>query len=86
SSGGKETLGRITRMGDQYLRHLLVIGMTSRVRRAKSHPDQTDPWLSSLLERKSVRLATVAMANKTARIVWAVLTNGEPYRETHIAK
>ncbi|MFD0917311.1 transposase, partial [Pseudahrensia aquimaris] len=85
SSGGKETLGRITRMGDQYLRHLLVIGMTSRVRRAKARPDQTDPWLTSLLERKSVRLATVAMANKTARIVWAVLTNGEPYRETRTA-
>lgn len=85
SSGGKETLGRITRMGDQYLRRLLVIGMTSRVRRAKVHPERADPWLLSLLERKSVRLATVAMANKTARVVWAVLTNGEPYRQTQAA-
>lgn len=72
-------------MGDQYLRRLLVIGMTSRVRRAKVHPERADPWLLSLLERKSVRLATVAMANKTARVVWAVLTSGEPYRQTQAA-
>jgi transposase len=85
SSGGKETLGRISRMGDQYLRRLLVAGMTSRVRMAKVHPDRVDPWLHSLLERKSVRLATVAMANKTARTAWAVLTNGEPYREERTA-
>lgn len=80
SSGGKERLGRITRMGDQYLRKLLVIGMTSRVRSARSHPDRVDPWLAGLLDRKPVRLATVAMANKTARIIWAVLTRGTPYQ------
>lgn len=80
SSGGRERLGKITRMGDQYLRKLLVIGMTSRVRAAKSHPERADPWVANLLERKPARVATVAMANKTARIVWAVLTRGEPYR------
>jgi transposase len=80
SSGGKERLGKITRMGDQYLRKLLVVGMTSRVRAAKFYPERADPWAVKLLERKPVRLVTVAMANKTARIVWAVLTRGEPYR------
>ena len=79
SSGGKERLGRITKMGDQYLRQLLVVGMTSLVRQKKSHPERANKWLTSLLERKPARLATVAMANKTARIVWAVLTKNEPY-------
>lgn len=80
SSGGKERLGRISKMSDRYLRALLVAGMTSRVRAARARPDRVDPWLVSLLERKPVRLATVAMANKAARIIWAVLTRGEPYR------
>jgi transposase len=79
SSGGKERLGRITKMGDQYLRQLLVVGMTSLVRQTKSHPERANKWLAALLERKPARLATVAMANKTARIVWAVLTKNEPY-------
>ncbi|WP_424982476.1 IS110 family transposase [Maritalea sp. S77] len=81
SSGGKQVLGRISRMGNQYLRKLLVNGMASRVRAAKTKPERADPWMLSLLERKPVKLAAVAMANKTARIAWAVLTNGEPYRE-----
>jgi len=80
SSGGKERLGRISKMGDRYLRTLLVAGMTSRVRAARTRPERVEPWLASLLERKPVRLATVAMANKTARIVWAVLTRKEPYK------
>ena len=67
SSGGKERLGKITRMGDQYLRTPLVVGMTSRVRAAKSHPERADPWVAKLLERKPVRVATVAMANSEAR-------------------
>ncbi len=84
SSGGKEKLGRITKMGDQYLRSLLVVGMTSLVRQTRSHPERASKWLTSLLERKPARLATVAMANKTARIVWAVLTRNVPYNP-HIA-
>lgn len=80
SSGGKERLGRITKMGDRYLRQLIVVGMTSRVRQVAIHPDRADPWLADLLQRKPARLATVAMANKTARIMWAVLTRNEPYR------
>ena len=80
SSGGKERLGKISRMGDRYLRQLLVVGMTARVRAARTRPDRVDPWTASILERKPTRLATVAMANKTARIVWAVLTKNEPYK------
>lgn len=81
SSGGRERLGRISKMGDQYIRKLLVCGMTSRVRQAKARPGDVDPWLSALLERKPARLASVAMANKTARVIWAVLTRNEPYKQ-----
>ena len=84
SSGGKERLGRITKMGDKYLRKLLIIGATSLVRRAKHKPETVDPRLADLLSRKPVRVATVAMANKTARIVWAVMTRGDVYRPAHV--
>ncbi|MEJ2030555.1 MAG: IS110 family transposase [Maritimibacter sp.] len=80
SSGGKERLGRISKMGDRYLRRLLVTGMTARLNQMKVNPDRVDPWAVSLRERKSPRVATVAMANKTARIIWAVLTRNERYR------
>lgn len=80
SSGGKERLGRISKMGDRYVRRLLVAGMTARLRHMKDDPDRADPWAIALLERKPSRLATVAMANKTARIVWAVLTRNERYQ------
>ncbi len=84
SSGGKERLGRITKMGDKYLRKLLVVGMTSIVRRAKNKPQAVDPRLLALLARKPMRVVTVAMANKTARIVWAVMVRGEVYKERHV--
>ena len=80
SSGGKERLGRISKMGDGYLRKLLVLGATSVIRRAGTNDTMTGAWVRSLLERKPVRVATVAMANKTARIAWAVLARGEAYR------
>jgi transposase len=80
SSGGKERVGRITKMGDKYLRKLLIVGMTSLVRRAKHNPRTIDPRLANLLARKPVRVATVAMANKTARTIWAIMTPGETYR------
>lgn len=84
SSGGKERLGRISKMGDKYLRRLLVIGATGLVRYAKSKPETAHPHLVSLLARKPVRVATVAMANKMARIVWAVMTRGEVYQVGHV--
>jgi transposase len=83
SSGGKERLGRITKMGDKYLRKLLVIGATSLVRRARHKPETADQRLVGLLARKPVRVATVAMANKIARIVWAVMTRGDVYQASH---
>ena len=83
SSGGKERLGRISKMGDKYLRKLLIVGMTSLVRRAKYKPETVDPHLADLLARKPVRVATVALANKAARIVWAIMVRGDTYRATH---
>ena len=83
SSGGKERLGRITKMGDKYLRNLLVVGATSLVLRARHKPETADQRLVALLARKSVRVATVAMANKIARIVRAVMTRGEVYQAVH---
>jgi transposase len=82
SSGGKERLGRITKMGDKYLRKLLVVGMTALVRRARQNPEG-DPRLADLLARKPTRVATVAMANKTARVIWAIMARGETYRADH---
>ncbi|MDN3625197.1 IS110 family transposase [Methylobacterium isbiliense] len=80
SSGGKERLGRISKMGDQYLRRLLVTGMTSLVRRNKHHPSAADPRMNALLARKPVRVVTVAMANRAARAIWAIMVRGEVYR------
>jgi transposase len=84
SSGGKERLGRITKMGDKYLRKLLIVGMTSLVRRAKYKPETVDPRLAKWLARKPVRVATVAMANKAARVVWAIMARGDTYRAGHV--
>ncbi len=80
SSGGKERLGRISKMGDGYLRKLLVVGATSVIRRARHSASASASWIRALLERRPARVVTVAMANKTARIVWAVLARGEVYR------
>jgi transposase len=80
SSGGKERLGRISKMGDKYLRRLLVVGMTSLVRRAKYKPQAVDRWLAALLTRKPARVVTVALANKAARVIWAIMARGGIYR------
>lgn len=78
SSGGKDRLGRISKMGDRYLRKLLVVGATSVVRRARTADTTAANWVLSLLERKPARHVTVTMANKNARIVWAVLARVRP--------
>ena len=83
SSGGKECLGRITKMGDKYLRQLLVIGATSLIRQAKHRPETVDPRLVALLARKPARVASVAMANKMARIAWAIMSRCEVYQADH---
>ncbi len=83
SSGGKERLGRISKMGDKYLRRLLVIGATALVRQFRSRPDKAPPHFASLLARKPVRVATVAMANKMARIIWALMTRQQTYQAAY---
>ena len=85
SSGGKERLGHISKMGNGYLRRLLVVGATSVIRRAGTNETRTGAWVRSLLERKPARVTTVAMANKTARIAWALLARGESYRPLALA-
>lgn len=71
-------------MGDKYLRQLLVIGATALVRGEKEKPKTADPRFVALLARKSVRIATFAMADKMARIAWAIMTRGETYRAHHV--
>lgn len=78
SSGGKERLGGITKPGDGYLRRLLVVGSTAVMRMTRKSPAR-QPWMAGLLERKPTKIATVALANKTARIAWAVMTRKEVY-------
>ena len=80
SSGGKDRLGHISKMGNGYLRRLLVVGATSVTRRAPTLNTRTAAWARSLLERKPARLVTIAIANKTARTAWAVLARNESYR------
>ena len=80
STGGKTRLGRITKAGNSELRKLLVLGATSMVFRAGQWNSAAGAWLRGVLERRPVRLATVALANKMARIAWAVMTRGETYQ------
>ena len=80
SSGGKEKLGGITKQGDRYLRQLLVVGALSVIRYAQQHGTRR-PWLVSLLARRSPKIAAVALANKMARMIWAMMMTGERYRE-----
>jgi transposase len=81
STGGKQRLGRITKTGDRYLRRLLVIGATGLIRYQRNHVPGGVAWLKALLARKPTRLVSVALANKMARIAWAVMRRGEVYRE-----
>jgi len=83
STAGRQRLGGITRAGDETLRHLLVCGAMALIRQAK--PRRSSAWLLALLARKPKKLAAVALANKTARIAWAVMMRGETYRHPAIA-
>lgn len=80
STGGKTRLGGISKQGDRYLRRLLVVGATAVMRHAKRNPTPMTDWVNGLMEKKPFRLASVALANKLARIAWAILTRGETYR------
>ena len=89
STGGKTRLGRITKMGDRYLRKLLVVGACSALAARKGHNDALRRWASGMLERKTVKykfkLTAVALANKLARIVYALATKGGNYDDRPVA-
>jgi transposase len=84
SSGGKEKLGGITKQGDRYLRQLLVAGALAVIRYAHKHGTKR-PWLVQLLARRTPKVAAVALANKMARMIWAMMMTGERYREPVVA-
>jgi transposase len=79
STGGKHKLGPISKQGDQYLRRILVVGAHSILRRAKHDPEKY-PWLARLLARRPFRVVAIALANKMARVAWALLAKGGTYR------
>ena len=80
STGGKTRLGRITKAGNKEIRKLLVLGATSMLGHAEGWHSAAGSWLRNILQRRPARLATVALANKMARIAWAVMTRNEVYR------
>ena len=80
TTGGKPRLGRISKMGQRDLRRLLIIGAMAVVRHAIRRGGTTDPWLANMLARKPRMLVAVALANRMARVAWAVMTNKETYR------
>ena len=84
STGGKERMGRISKQGDQYLRWLLVAGAMTIIRHAKRRGTTNLPWVADLIARKPTKVAAVALANKTARVAWAVLRNGGTYRKPKV--
>ena len=85
SSGGKATLGSITKRGDTYLRMLLIQGAKSAVHTAHQRSDRISKWLLALRERSGWQKAAVALANKNARILWAMFTRGVEFDARHVS-
>src|SRR6187551_883769 len=81
SSGGKDRLGSISKQGDRYLRSLFVAGALAVIRYAKIHGTKHRPWLTALLARRPTKVAAIALANKLARMAWAMMAKGERYRQ-----
>jgi transposase len=88
SSGGKERLGRISKRSDKYIRSLLIAGAVAVLRHARNRPTRDGAWVRTLMERKPTRVAAVALANKTARIVWAGSRHrhGEPPQHARVKR
>jgi transposase len=84
STGGKHKLGPISKRGDRYLRRILVVGAHAVLRLARQKPEKY-PWLTQLLARKPFRVVAVALANKMARMAWALLAKGGTYRTPALA-
>jgi transposase len=84
STGGKQKLGPISKQGDRYLRRLLVVGAHAVLRRAKQSPEKY-PWLTQLLARRPFKVVAIALANKMARVAWALLAKGGTYRAPVLA-
>ena len=84
STGGKQKLGPISKRGDRYLRRILVVGACAVLRYARHRPEKY-PWLTHLLARKPFKVVAVALANKMARIAWALLAKGGTYRAPMLA-
>jgi len=84
STGGKQKLGPISKQGDRYLRRILVVGAHSVLRRAKQNPEKY-LWLTQLLARRPFKVVAVALANKMARMAWALLAHGGTYRAPELA-